>query len=183
MKETQYGKIVSQEISDVVGNLDQQQLSVLVEAMLAAERVFVCGSGRSLLMMRAFAMRLMHIGVEAYVVGETITPAIANGDLLIAGSGSGQTRGTLATVQAAAARGAQTAVITAHGNSQMAEACDLVVVVPLPVTGEAGPSSRQPLGSLFEQSLLVVGDVLVLSLMKQMGTTNEQMRARHTNLE
>jgi len=58
-----------------------------------------------------------------------------------------------------------------------------VVVVPLPVTGEAGPSSRQPLGSLFEQSLLVVGDVLVLSLMKQMGTTNEQMRARHTNLE
>ncbi len=183
MKEIQYGKIVSQEISDVAGNLGQKQLSVLVEAILAAERVFVCGSGRSLLMMRAFAMRLMHIGVEAYVVGETITPAIAPGDLLIAGSGSGQTRGTLATLQAAAARGARTAVITAHGDSETAEACDLVVVVPLPVTGEAAPSSRQPLGSLFEQSLLVVGDVLVMRLMKRLGTTNEQMRARHTNLE
>ena len=183
MEETQYAKIVSQEISDVVGKLDQEQLAALVEAIVAAKRVFVCGSGRSLLMMRAFAMRLMHMGVEAYVVGETITPAIADGDLLIAGSGSGQTRGTLATVQAAAAHGARTAVITAHGDSEIAEASDVVVVVPLPVTGEAGPSSCQPLGALFEQSLLVVGDVVVLSLMKRLGTTNEQMRARHTNLE
>ena len=86
-------------------------------------------------------------------------------------------------MQAAAARGAQTAVITAPGDSEIAEACALVVVVRLPVTGEAGPSSCQPLGSLFEQSLLVVGDVLVLRLMKRVGTTNEQMRARHTNLE
>ncbi len=183
MKETHYGKIISQEIGDVVGNLDQEQLSALVEAILAAKRVFVCGAGRSLLMIRAFAMRLMHMGVEAYVVGETVTPAIANGDLLIAGSGSGQTRGTLATVQATAARGARTAVITAHGNSGIAEACDLVVVVPLPVTDEAGSSSPQPRGSLFEQSLLVVGDVLVIRLMKRMGATNEQMLARHTNLE
>ncbi len=183
MNEKEYAVEISDEISEVVGNLDPQQLSVLVEAILAAKRVFVCGAGRSLLMMRAFAMRLMHMGVEAYVVSETITPAIAEGDLLIAGSGSGQTRGTLATVQAAAARGARTAVISAHGDLAIAEACDLVVVVPLPVTGEAGSSFRQPLGSLFEQSLLVVGDVLVLRLMKRMGTTNEQMRARHTNLE
>ncbi len=183
MNEKEYADAISEEISDVVGNLDPQQLSVLVEAILAANRVFVCGAGRSLLMMRAFAMRLMHIGVEAYVVGETITPAIAEGDLLIAGSGSGQTRGTLATVQAAAARGARTAVMTAHGDLEIAEACDVVVVVPLPVTGEAGSSSRQPLGSLFEQSLLVVGDALVPGLMKRMGTTKEQMWARHTNLE
>ena len=183
MKETQYGRIISQEIGDIVGNIDQQQLSALVEAIVAAKRVFVCGAGRSLLMMRAFAMRLMYMGVEAYVVGETVTPAIADGDLLIAGSGSGQTRGTLATVQAATAHGAQTAVITAHGDSQMAEACDLVVVVPLSVTDEGGSSSPQPLGSLFELSLLVVGDVLVIMLMKRIGATNEQMLARHTNLE
>ena len=183
MNEQEYAGAVSEEISAVVGGLDQQELARLVEAILAAKRVFVCGAGRSLLMMRAFAMRLMHMGVEAYVVGETVTPAIADGDLLIAGSGSGQTRGTLATVQAAAARGARTAVITAHGNSGIAEACDLVVVVPLPVTDETGSNSPQPLGSLFEQSLLVVGDVLVIRLMKRMGTTNEQMLARHTNLE
>ena len=183
MNEQEYAGAISEEISDVVGNLAQEQLAALVEAIVAAKRVFVCGAGRSLLMMRAFAMRLMHMGVEAYVVGETVTPAIGDGDLLIAGSGSGQTRGILATVQAARAHGARTAVITAHGNSQMAEACDLVVVVPLPVTDEGGFSSPQPLGSLFELSLLVVGDVLVIMLMKRMGATNEQMLARHTNLE
>jgi len=178
-----YGRIIGQEITDVVGNLDQEQLAALVEAILAAKRVFVCGAGRSLLMMRAFAMRLMHMGVEAYVVGETITPAIAPGDLLIAGSGSGRTQVTLVVVRTATAHGAATAVITAHGDSEIAEACDLVVVVPLPVNDEGGPSSRQPLGSLFEQSLLVVGDILVLELMERLGVTNEQMWARHTNLE
>jgi len=183
MKEKRYSEIISQEISDVVGNLDQQQLSALVKAILAAKRVFVCGAGRSLLMMRSFAMRLMHIGVEAYVVGETITPAITPGDLLIAGSGSGQTRVTLATVQAAAARGAHTAVITAHRDSDIAQICDLVVIVPAPVTGAVSSISRQPPGSLFEQSLLVVGDALILTLMERLGTTIEQMRARHTKLE
>ncbi len=183
MKEKRYSEIISQEISDVVGNLDQQQLSTLVEAIVAAQRVFVCGAGRSLLMMRAFAMRLMHIGVEAYVVGETITPAIAPGDLLIAGSGSGQTRVTLATVEAGAARGAQTAVITAHGDSEIAESCEVVVVVPARVTGAPSLTSNQPPGSLFEQSLLVVGDGLILRLMERLGTTIEQMRARHTKLE
>ena len=183
MKEKSYSEIVSQEIGDVVGNLDQQQLAAMVEAILAAKRVFVCGAGRSLLMMRAFAMRLMHIGVEAYVVGETISPAIASGDLLIAGSGSGQTRVTLATIQAAAARGARTAVITAHRDSDIAGACDLLVIVPAPVTGAVDSTSSQPPGSLFEQSLLVVGDGLILRLMERLGTTIEQMRARHTKLE
>jgi len=183
MDARQFANTVTEEIGDVVSKLDQQQLAALVEAIVAAQRVFVCGAGRSLLMMRAFAMRLMHIGIEAYVVGETITPAIANGDLLIAGSGSGQTRVTLATVQAAAVRGADTAVITAHRDSDIAQICELVVIVPAPVTGAVSSVSRQPPGSLFEQSLLVVGDALILTLMERLGTTIEEMRARHTKLE
>ncbi len=183
VNEQEYARTICKEISEVAIRLNQDELAALVAAILAAQRVFVCGAGRSLLMMKAFAMRLMHIGMEAYVVGETITPAIAPGDLLIAGSGSGQTRVTLATVQAAAVRGANTAVITAHCDSDIAQICDLVVTVPAPVTGAVSAISRQPPGSLFEQCLLVVGDALILTLMERLGTTIEQMRARHTKLE
>ena len=184
MNEKEYVGAVSQEICEAVGKFDQGELAALVEAILQANRTFVCGTGRSLLMMKAFAMRLMHIGVEAYVVGETITPAIADGDLLIAGSGSGQTRVTLATLEAAAARGADTAVITGHRTSPVAEVCDLVVEVPAPVTGDAVlTTSVQPPGSLFEQCVLVVADALVLELMARLGTTMAEMRARHTKLE
>ena len=38
------------------------------------------------------AMRLMHVGFEAHVVGEATTPSIAEGDRLMVFSGSGERR-------------------------------------------------------------------------------------------
>ena len=37
-------------------------------------------------------MRLMHLGFNVYVVGETVTPAVETDDLLIVISGSGETK-------------------------------------------------------------------------------------------
>jgi len=126
----------------------------------------------------------MHIGMDSYVVGETTTPAIVPGDLLIAASGSGQTRMTLALVQAAKARGARTAVITGHPEAPIAQAADHVVHLHAPVTfaNERRPT-RQPPGTLFEQALLAQCDAMILMLMQRRGTTEEYMRQRHTKFE
>ena len=176
--------IIAAEISGVLAAVDQVKVEALGVAILEAQGVFVCGAGRSLLMMKAFAMRLMHLGMHAYVVGETITPAIRAGDLLIAGSGSGETRTTLAMVEAARQRGARTAAITAHPGSPIAQACDLVLEIPAAIVGISSKQvSDQPPGSLFEQSLLAVGDGLILWLMERLGATYEDLRARHTKLE
>jgi 6-phospho-3-hexuloisomerase len=176
--------IIAQEMSRVLAGVNQAQVEALGEAILSAERIFVCGAGRSELMIKAFAMRLMHLGLHAYVVGETITPAIRGGDLLIAGSGSGETRTTLAMVQAARERGAQTAAVSAHPASPIAQACDLVVEIPAAIGGVSNQQvSAQPPGTLFEQCLLVLGDGLVLWLMERLGATYEEIRARHTKLE
>ena len=135
-------------------------------------------------MLKAFAMRLMHLGISSHVVGETITPAISAGDLLIVGTGSGQTRTTLAIVQAASDRGAITAAITAHPDSPIAKHTDIVLEIKTPITGlDRSHTSLQPPGSLFEQSLLMLCEAIVLRLMRRLGTTEEQMRARHTKLE
>ena len=177
-------KIVAQEIAQTVDQLNQEQLQAVVNELVAAQRLFVCGTGRSLLMMKALAMRLMHVGLEAYVVGETVTPAIEPGDLLMAGSGSGQTRTTLAYIQAAAAEGARTVALTAHPDSPVAAACDLILEIPAPIIGALSlQASVQPPGSRFEQCLLVVNDAVVLEVMQRLGITVEQMRARHTKLE
>ncbi len=177
--------VVPQEILGVVKAVDPQQVEELVEEIQQAKRIFVCGAGRSLLMMKAFAMRLVHLGLTAYVVGETITPAIGEGDLLVAGTGSGQTRTTLAMVEAARLRQARVCTLTAHADSPVAEASDLSVIIPTPVTGAVPVPrvSQQPPGSLFEQALLVLCDSVVLILMRRLGVTAESMRARHTKLE
>ncbi|MCD6350973.1 MAG: SIS domain-containing protein [Armatimonadetes bacterium] len=177
-------EIIASEIAWGVSSLDQQHMETLADAILAAKKVFVYGAGRSGFMMQALAMRLGHLGLQVWVVGETTTPAIGPGDLLLVGSGSGQTRITLAMVEAARARQARTACITAHADSPVARACDLKLLIPTPVTKvDRERPSHQPPGSLFEQCLLVVGDALVMHLMKRLGTTEEQLRARHTKLE
>ena len=175
---------IATEISGVLAAVDQVKVQELGQAILDAERIFVCGAGRSLLMLKAFAMRLMHLGLHAYVVGETITPAIRAGDLLIAGSGSGETRTTLAMMEAARVRGATTAAITAHPGSPIAQACDLVLEIPAAIVGISSQQvSHQPPGTLFEQCLLALGDGLILWLMERLGATYEDLRARHTKLE
>jgi 6-phospho-3-hexuloisomerase len=162
-----------------------EQVERLMQAITDAESVFVCGAGRSLLMMQAFAMRLVHLGMTAYVVGETVTPAIAPGNLLVAGTGSGQTRMTLAMVEAAKARTATTCAITAHPHSPIGTMADFVVEIPTPVTvaADVARSSVQPPGSLFEQCLLVLCDTVVMTCMQRLGVTEEMMRARHTKFE
>jgi len=178
-------KVVSQEIEHVMSAVSAEQVEALMQAITGAEGVFVCGAGRSMLMMQAFAMRLVHLGMQAYVVGETITPAIGPGDILIAGTGSGQTRITLAMVEAARAREATTAALTAHPQSPIGLAADLVVEIPTPVTVARGVvrASVQPPGSLFEQCLLVLCDTMVMLFMQRLGVTEDQMRARHSKLE
>jgi 6-phospho-3-hexuloisomerase len=184
MSLAQFELAVVDEIRSVVARLDERRVEALVDALLSARRVFVGGAGRSGFVTKAFAMRLMHLGLSAHAVGETITPGIELGDLLVVGTGSGQTRTTLAVLQAAATRGARTAAITAHPLAPVPAAADIVLEIPSPITGHGGESSSaQPPGSLFEQCLLVVCDALVMRLMERLGTTHDEMRARHTKLE
>lgn len=180
----QYELCVVDEIRATLAETDEEQIRALVQAILDANRIFVGGAGRSLLMIRTFAMRLMHLGLTSHVVGETITPGIEPGDLLIVASGSGQTRTTLAMVDAAKTRGARAAVITAHPGSPIAMVADLVLEVHSPITStHPARASRQPPGSLFEQCLLIHCEGMVMRLMEKLGTTEEEMRARHTKLE
>ena len=179
-----YTQLVAREICDAMSRTDEQQVETLLDMIEGADNIFVGGAGRSGLMMKAFAMRLMHIGLTSYVVAETVTPAIVDDDLLVVASGSGQTRMTLALLDAAAARGARTAVITGHEDSPLAQAADHFVHLHTPVVFINGDRpTRQPPGTLFEQCLLGQCDAMILMLMHRRGITEEHIRSRHTKFE
>ena len=74
-----------------MGHVCSNSAEKLADAILAAETIFVAGAGRSGLAMKSFAMRLMHMGFDTYVVGETVTPSITDKAVLLIGSGSGST--------------------------------------------------------------------------------------------
>jgi 6-phospho-3-hexuloisomerase len=180
-----YAVDIVRELQRAAGELDGEQEERLAEAILASRRVFLAGAGRSGLMARAFAMRLMHLGMDAYVVGETITPGIAEGDILIIGSGSGETRTLVAMAEKAKQLQASVAVLTLAPESAIGRLADLIVRLPGVSKEQSGDdrASRQPMGSLFEQTLLVQFDAVILRLMEKLAQGTGTMFKQHANLE
>lgn len=189
-REDQLHRVIEQVVEELAICVRQVSVEELVQAgalIEAAPRIFVAGAGRSGLCMRSFAMRLMHLGKTIYIVGETTTPSIVTGDLLILGSGSGRTASLVAMTDQARRQGAKILIFTATISSPLANLADHHVIIPAPMPKSSsegvGPSSIQPMRTLFEQALLIVSDALVLGLMQQMGIDAAQMSERHANLE
>jgi len=135
--------------------------------------------GRSGLMARALAMRLMHLKFDAHVVGSTTTPSIRVGDLLICCSRYGRSRSLATFIEKAHEEGARAAVITMSAETPLASQADYVFTIPVAEEGQ----SRQPLGTVFEQSLLLYCDAVVLMAMERLGINEQDMARQHTQLE
>jgi len=189
--EKQFQEIALQVVDEIERCLKSvlpEEIEGAIETIDRAQRIFVIGAGRTGLAMQAFAMRLMHLGKQVHWVGDVSTPAITEDDLLVIGSGSGSTASLQATASRAKQIGAQVLLFTIQPDSPIGQLADGVVRVPAPspkVEGKAtAVDSVQPMGSLFEQSLFLLCDTLILSLMQnEGGSSSEAMFARHANLE
>ncbi len=171
--------LILEELTGIAERTSEEDLSRLADRILDADRTYVAGMGRSGLMARAFAMRLMHLGLPVFVVGETTTPSIEEGDLLLCCSRYGRSGSLLHYGEKAHAAGAAVAVITMDPETPLVDIADEVLLVP--VKGER--ETRQPLGTLFEQILLLTLDALAAVLMEKREVTEREMARLHTNLE
>lgn len=178
--------------------ISDTEKNAMIEALIVAKkegrRIFVVGAGRSGLVAKAFAMRLMHMGFDVYVVGETIMPPIRKGDLLLAVSGSGLTKAVVAVAEAAKSVGARVIALTTYPDSPLGKVADIVVRIPgrTKLAIEEDYLIRQirgyheplaPLGTLFEVTTMIFLDGVVAELMSTLGITEEEMKERHTNVE
>jgi 6-phospho-3-hexuloisomerase len=136
-------------------------------------------------MAKAFAMRLMHLGLEVHVIGETTTPSVVAGDTLVAVSGSGTTAGTVRVAEQSARVGAAVHAVTTDPKSPMAAAADTVLTVPGATKYRRAdePPTVQPLSSLFDQTTHMLLDVVCLQLAQRRGVDNATARAAHANTE
>ncbi len=179
-------RLVLRELEGALASVNAEELATLRQALLDAHRIFIAGMGRTGLQMRGFAIRLMHLGLPVHVVGETTTPGIAERDFLVIGSGSGRTPSLVQHAQIARAYKAQVALITTLVESPISDIADYILRINAPTlkpNDSADSRSIQPMGSLFEQSLGLVLDILVLQLMSELEITAKQMFARHATLE
>ena len=178
-------QIILDEIHSVLEKIDERAYEEFLSSILNAKNIFVTGQGRSGMVSRTFAMRLTHIGLNAYCVGDATTPNIDKGDLLVACSSSGSTHITRYIAGLAKKSQAAIVAVTSHKDSPLAGQADIIIELPVQEvsTNYKHSGSIQFRNTLFEQACLVYLDGVILSLVNKLNSSEKDMHKRHSNLE
>ncbi len=184
---TEFTKDILHELSHNAEQLStaEKDFFTLTNEIKKAHHIFLTGKGRSGLAIAGFANRLMHLGFSVSLIGEISTPHTQEGDLLIIGSGSGETDSLISLAKKAVQNKVQLALLTMNKNSTIAELADICIELPgvSPKITTSKIISSQPMGSAFEQLLFLSCDAMVMQLMQELNQTSADMFQRHANLE
>ncbi|WP_297520313.1 6-phospho-3-hexuloisomerase [uncultured Clostridium sp.] len=185
MNTTEYLTKIVQELSKSIELISNVEAENLANQILKSKKIFIYGAGRSGLMGKSFVMRMMHMGIDAYVVGETTTPNFEKEDLLIIGSGSGETKALIPIAQKAKILGGTVAAVTLSPDSTIGLLADIIVKLPGAAKDQSNGEYKtiQPMGSLFEQTMLLFYDAIILTIMEKRGLDSNKMYGKHANLE
>lgn len=177
--------MILDECGTVFRRIDPASVNGLVEEILKADKVFLVGVGRVLIALQAAVKRFNHLGIPAFYVGQIDEPPITPDDLLIVASSSGESLYPVAITRKAKNIGARIAYIGSNPDSTIKQNSDLFVRIPVPskVPVEDTVISRQPMTSLFEQCLFLLGDVLALMIMEEKHLSKDDLNLKHANLE
>ena len=176
---------ILEEIQIVLSKVNDSEVDNLISEILNANRIVVCGAGRVGMAIRGFGMRLGHLGLNAYTLGDSTVPGIAENDLLVVASGSGETQTIFDLVAIASKNKCRIAAVTGNPDSRIGKLANAVVKITAPSKTKAvdGFVSVQPMTTLNEQCLGLFFDAVSLKLMDKLGENHDTMWARHSNLE
>ncbi|KXS43040.1 MAG: 6-phospho-3-hexuloisomerase [Methanohalophilus sp. T328-1] len=186
-------ELMADQIKDIAQRLDKESIKKTIEYIMNADSIFITGAGRSGLVGKAFAMRLMHLGFTSYVVGESTTPAVHKNDVVIAISGSGETRSISDLGRIAKDIGATLITVTSNKDSTLGHISDATLEIHGRSKEDTGGylerhmrgeySHLTPLGTSFEISSLVFLDALITELIYITGASEADLKSRHAKLE
>jgi len=176
---------VLSELDMALSRVDPASVERLKDEILAANQVFFTGVGRVLLALQCIVKRLSHLGISAHYVGEITEPAIRPGDLLVVGSGSGTTLFPSAIAEKAKGIGAKVVHIGSNPESPIKEHADFMVRIPVRTRHyfDDEIDSAQPMTSLFEQSALLLGDIIAGMIIEEKKLDLKELWRYHANLE
>jgi 6-phospho-3-hexuloisomerase len=167
------------EMRDVFAQAPDAAIPQLAGEIVAARRIVLYGVGRTGLVMQAFAMRLMHLALDAHFATQLATPPIGRGDLLLAVLAVGRLPTADALIASARAAGARVAAVSAR--PALVQGADVVFALPAQTMADP-PTSILPLGSAFELALAILCDLTVVELMARLGRSDADLAGRHANL-
>ena len=173
------------EIEFALSKIDEESVKTFIDLINKADKIFFVGVGRVMFSLRSFAKRLAHLGYDCHCVGDTCEPAITDKDVLIVGSGSGSTLFPLGIAKKAHSFGATIIHIGSNNNSELRPITTLMLRIPVRTKQYLDDEidSQQPMTSLFEQSLLILGDTIAKMIIDKQKIDLKSLWEYHANLE
>ncbi|MCI4342864.1 MAG: SIS domain-containing protein [Thermoplasmata archaeon] len=170
-------RYIADRVVAALERLDPSLVRQAVDVLRHAPQIFVYGAGRSGIIGRAFAMRLVQTGLTAYVIGESVTPIVKKGDVVFIISGQGESYSSIQVANIVRREGAELVVLTARSSSKLAHTATVLLAIELPDDSER--ARYAPLGTIFEGASLLLTDSLISELMAAHGESEASMRRRH----
>ncbi len=170
-------RYIGERVTEVLEQIDPKLIDRAVAILSSASQIFVYGAGRSGIIGRAFAMRLVQAGLRAYVIGESVTPIVRRGDAVFILSNQGESYSSIQTANIVRREGAELIVLTSRPGSKLAHTATLLLVIEF--HEDVNRPGYAPLGTLFESASLRLTDAIIAELLQVRGETEDSMRRRH----
>lgn len=158
---------------------DLRALHEMVNSILSARKIFLYGVGRSGLVAKAFAIRLVQLGLNVFFIGESNTPMVEEDSAVLIISNTGQTMSAVQTANITRRIGAKVFAITSNPHSKLAQAASMHIRIAGNVPSDEERMKYAPLGTIFEEASALLLDAVVTVLMRRLNETDQSMRKRH----
>jgi 6-phospho-3-hexuloisomerase len=168
---------ILEELQTFADQIDPRQVSNFQEAIVQAhgQKLTIVGvaAGRMGYALRAFIMRLGHVGLPAHMIGDTCVPRLRDGDLVIFNSSSGETPSLVTLAKQAKLSGACLIYCGCEADSSIGRLASKHLIYPKLI-------STQPMKSLYEQGSMLLFDSMAQQIAE---TLKVDMSANHSILE
>jgi 6-phospho-3-hexuloisomerase len=183
---------VLNELDEVLSSIDATQLNKMVDILTTNKDIKVLGysAGRMGSGLKAFIMRLNHLGIKASFFGDNYVPPMNSDDVFICCSNSGTTKSVVNILEIFKAKaGGKVISFVGNENSKMAELSDVVIKFKTcngGLNSADDPSkinSIQPMTTLTEQAMFILFDLIVMLIINKLGIDIKDTKQYHSNIE
>jgi 6-phospho-3-hexuloisomerase len=177
--------LVLDELEASLGRISPAEFEAFLEELLKKRRILITAVGRVLISMKAWVKRLCHLDLDINFVGSETEGPVGEGDLLIIASSSGESMFPVGIAKIAREKGAALVYVGCSPESTAAKMADKkLLLAGRTKFAKAGEfNSAQPMSTLFEQQLYLLGDIITLELMRIKGLDEQTIKNKHANLE
>ncbi len=171
-------RYILKEVEKILSSDHKEMVGEVIKCIMNAEKIFVYGVGRSGLVVKGFAIRLVQLGLQVYFIGDIATPIVDDKSLVLLVSATGETMSAIQTANICRRVGADVVVITSKPHSKLAHAGNVVFTLSTDTTDDS--RRLAPLGTLFEDASMILLDGIIAELMAKMEQDDKSMRSRHS---